>query len=108
MGNLFERLSANQLSPAAPSPTKEVRELPPAQKLLDWLRHRNKPTISARDICVYGPNSIRNPKSAIEAAEVLVKAGWLIPDPTPRRNMYKWQVVQKPVVYPIVAAETVR
>ena len=54
--------------------------LPPAQKLLDWLlRDWTKPTISARDIYTYGPNSIRDRESAIDLAEILVKHGWLVP-----------------------------
>jgi len=56
-----------------------ARKLLPAQKLLDWLQHWTKPTVSARDICIYGPNSLRDRRSAIDAAEILVKTGWLIP-----------------------------
>ena len=40
-----------------PEPIKEAQKPPPAQKLLDWLQHWTKPTVSARDICIYGPNS---------------------------------------------------
>ena len=53
-----------------------------AQKLLDWLQHDwTGPTITARDIYHFGPNSTR--ESAIDSAEILVKNGWLVPSDAP-------------------------
>jgi hypothetical protein len=76
-------------------PTQEL--LPPAKRLLDWLLHDwPKPSISARDIYTYGPNSIRNRTSAIALAEVLVEHGWLIPVKTRRRDMKEWRIVREP------------
>jgi hypothetical protein len=70
--------------------------LPPAQELLNWLlRVWAKPTVSARDIYTFGPNSIRNRKSAIALAEILVEHGWLAEIETRRHDMKKWRV-QKP------------
>jgi hypothetical protein len=68
-------------------------ELPPAQKLLDWLqRVWSKPTVSARDLYTHGPNSIRDRQRAIDLAEILVKHGWLIPIEARRRDMKEWQI----------------
>jgi len=84
----------------ASSPTKKAQESSPAQKLLDWLQHWTKPTVSARDICIYGPRPIRKREKAGKAAEILVKNGWLIPVQTHRYDMKAWQIVRRPVLYP--------
>ena len=76
MVSLFERLDKGR-----PPPTRKAQEPSPAQKLLDWLQHWSKPTVSARDICIYGPNAIRDRQRAIDSAEILVKNGWLGKDP---------------------------
>jgi hypothetical protein len=102
MVNLFERLDKGR-----PSPIKKTQKLSPAQKLLDWLQHWAKPTVSARDICIYGPNSIRDRESAIDSAEILVKTGWLMPNKTRRHDMHEWQIVRKPIIHPTVATEAV-
>ena len=82
-----------------------ARKLLPAQKLLDWLQHWTKPTVSACDICIYGPNSIRDRQSATDSAEILVKNGWLVPIKTRRHDMREWQIVRKPIIQPTVATE---
>jgi hypothetical protein len=101
MANLFERLGQ-------PSPAKAKIQQPhkddAAQRLLTWLQRWPKPTVSPRDIRVYGPNSLRNQKSAIDAAEVLVRNGWLVPVTTRRHSERAWQIVRKLIVSPIVAA----
>jgi hypothetical protein len=74
-----------------------------AQKLLDFLQYWTKPTIRARDICIYGPNPIRRRERAIDSAEILVKSGWLVRIKTRQRNMYAWQVVRRPILHPTVA-----
>ena len=74
------------------------------QKLHEWLQNDwNKPTISARDIYKFGPNSIRDPKKAIGLAEILAGHGWLIPNKTRRRDMREWKIVRGPGGYPTVA-----
>jgi len=74
-----------------------------AQKLLDWLQHWNKPTITTRDVHIYGPQSIRDRESTLSAAQTLVDCGWLTPLQVHRRDMHKWLVVRKPMVHPNVA-----
>ena len=67
----------------------------PSEKLLDWIiNHWAGTTIRARDICRFGPNAIRDRKSAISQAEILVKYGWLVPLATRQHNMKKWQIVR--------------
>ena len=83
------------------------RSLRPREKLLDWLQHWSKPTVSARDICIYGPNAIRDRQRAIDSAEILVKNGWLVPIKTRRHDMHEWQIVRKPIIHPTVATEAV-
>ena len=66
------------------------------EKLLDWLvNHWAKPTVTARDICIYGPNPIRDGRTALRTAEVLVEQGWLIPLKVHRRDRREWQIVPK-------------
>jgi hypothetical protein len=99
MATLFERLGR-------PPPTKKAQEPSPAQKLLDWIyRDLARSSISARQICIYGPNAVRNRKKANDAAEILVKEGWLVPIKTRRRDMHQWLIVRKPIIHPTVAAE---
>jgi hypothetical protein len=90
VANLFERLGQPPLA-------KKVQETSPAQKLLDWLMRWTKDAISIRDIHNFGPNSIRDRKSMLDATETLVKAH--------RYDMRKWQVVRKPIAHPIISTE---
>jgi hypothetical protein len=102
MVSLFERLG--QLSP--PPATKKAEKPLPDQKLqqaqlmLNWIQRWAKDIICIRDVRQYGPNSLRNPESAIDAAEVLVKSGWLEPAELHRYDMRKWRIIRRP---PIVA-----
>jgi len=103
--NLFERLNKGRPPPAEDRPN----EITLAQKLLDFLQqHWTKPTVSARDICIYGPYSIRDRKRAIDAAEILAKEGWLVPIKTRRHDMQHWGIVRKPIIFPTVATETAK
>jgi len=87
--NLFERLAHNRPAEAAViQPHKD-----PAQLLLDFLQRWNKPTISSRDIRIWGPKSIRNRESAIRSAQILAANGYL----TPLKNRV-WIVVRKPLI----------
>jgi hypothetical protein len=78
VGNLFERLAPPPAAKKAQKPRPDPK-LEPAQRMLDWIQRWTRDTISIRDVRQYGPNSLRNPKSVIDAAEVLVKTGWLEP-----------------------------
>jgi len=117
MVDLFKRLDAGRPAPVEEKieqpPTEQPRPLPTekkikqspsdlelAQKLLDWLQRWNKPTVSWREIHIYGPGSIRNKKSATDAIEILIKYGWLTPLGPHRYDMRKWRIVRRP---PIVA-----
>lgn len=69
----------------------------PTEKLLDWLiNHWPEDTISVRDICWRGPNSLRNRKSAIGLAETLVENGWLARIKSRRRDMMEWRIARGP------------
>ena len=68
----------------------------PAQKLLDWLvNHWAKDTITAREIYTHGPNSIRDKKTTLGLAQILVERGWLVPVNTHQRNMRAWKIVRR-------------
>ena len=78
VGSLFERLDKGR-----PPPTEEVIKQPrgdsPIEKLLDWLvNHWAKDTITAREIYTHGPNSIRDKKTTLGLAQILVERGWLV------------------------------
>jgi len=96
--NLFERLNKDR-------PKEATIEQPhsEAQKMLNWLGRWNKDTVCTKDILQFGPKSLRNPKSAIDAAEILVRNGWLTPAKLHRYDMRKWHIVRKPIVSPTVA-----
>ena len=113
MADLFERLSAGRqvekaiadepgtiprgplLQPiVAPTDYKS----PPIERLLDWLvNHWTKPTITARDIRRYGPNPLRNRRSATHTAKILAEHGWLTPVATYRRDSHEWRIVRGPL-----------
>jgi hypothetical protein len=101
MATLFERLNRGR----PPSVEQKIKQShkDPAQQLLDWLQRWRHPTVSSRDICIYGPRPIRDRESAIKSAEVLVRHGWLVPHKTRRQDMKHWQIVRRPIVYPTVA-----
>src|SRR5882762_9285626 len=55
---------------------------PPIERLLDFIVNRwPKPAIRVREICQFGPGSIRDRKSAIALTEILAQNGWLAPLP---------------------------
>ena len=85
MANLFERLSKGR-----PSSTEKTQKPPPEQLLLNWLQRWPKPTVSTKDIRVYGPYSLRNGESAIRSAQILAAHGFLSPV-TARR----WQIIRQ-------------
>jgi len=96
-----------------PEPTKQPRiNSPQIENLLDWLvNHWAKTTVTAREIYTYGPNSIRDKKTTLSLAEVLVEHGWLIPTETHQRNKHhrflpgsnrcyrrEWKIVRGPIL----------
>ena len=101
--NLFERLAQGRPAPAEPARKQPPTELEAAQKLLDFLQRWDKPTVSVRDIRIWGPRITRNRKSAIAAAEILVKNNFLVPNKPYRSHTYEWKIVRKPVIHPSVA-----
>src|SRR5215467_13384380 len=64
-----------------PEPTKQPRiKSPQIENLLDWLvNHWTKTTVTAREIYTYGPNPVRDKKTTLSLAQILVERGWLIP-----------------------------
>jgi len=93
--SLFERLDKGRL----PTPTEEVikqlRGDSPIEKLLDWLiNHWAKDTVTAQEAYTYGPRSIRDKKTTLRLAQILVEQGWLVPIKTRRRDMWEWQIVR--------------
>ena len=100
--NLFERLARGRPSPPvekAQTPLPDPK-LQPAQRMLDWIQRWPGDTICTRDVWQYGPGSLRNRKSMIDAAEVLVETGWLEPAALHRYDMRKWRIIRRP---PIIA-----
>ena len=105
--NLFERLATMAPPPAekTQAPPPKQKHLP-AQQLLNWLIQRwGKETVWMKDIRQFGPSALRDPKTAIDAAEALVKDGWLVPEPTRRYDAHKWRFVRRPVAQPLVTNE---
>ena len=105
MMDIFKRLDAGRPPSVEKAPARS-----PAQKLLDWLLRWDKPVVRVCDIRIYGPYALRNQKnkSVTDAAEVLVKNGWLAPvqdETTRRRRGHKWRVIRKPIAHPTIAAE---
>jgi len=99
MADLFERLDQRRPEPKSiKQPSKD-----PAQRLLDFLQKWRKPTIRTSDILIYGPSCTRNRKSTIDATEILVQTGWLIPQKTNQSNRHEWQIVRKPIISPRLA-----
>jgi len=82
----------------APKPAPAKKE--PAQRLLAWLPRWPRDTITVRQICVYGPYNIRDRRSAIEAAEVLVANGWLTSTKAQRPDTYAWKILRKNTLNP--------
>ena len=74
----------------------------PAQRLWTWLPRWPRDTITVRQIRVYGPYNLRDRRSAIDAAEVLVANGWLKAIKASRSDTYAWKILRKNTLNPIV------
>jgi hypothetical protein len=99
VGNLFERLEQQRLAdePEKERPPEIIPatnlKLLPVGRFLNWLLNSwDEPTISACEIYTYGPVSVRNPKEAIHAAEILVQHGWLTPLRAHRHDRKLWLI----------------
>jgi hypothetical protein len=97
---IFDKL--NKRRPPAEKTTRQTQKIQHAQKLLNWLQHWDKPTISTRTIRIYGPRP-RDRENAIDAARILTEQGWLKPVRPRRYDTREWQIVRKPIVSPTVA-----
>jgi hypothetical protein len=97
MATLFEKLGQ-----PPPAPIKKAQKLP-AQLLLDFLQRWPKPTVTARNVCQFGPHANRKLENVISSAEVLVKSGWLTPIKANRHDTHQWQIIKKLVVHPTVS-----
>src|SRR5262245_14174147 len=84
-----------------PPPIKQPHKIQHAQKLLDWLQRWSKPTVTVRDIHIYGPRP-RDRESTLSSAKILVENGWLNPIQARRYDGHIWQVLRRPVVRPDV------
>jgi hypothetical protein len=91
--NLFERLKRQQRhEPPKTIPPANLRTYL-AGRFLNWLLNNwKKSTISAFEIYTYGPVPIRNPKEAINAAEILTQRGWLTPLRAHRHDRKLWLI----------------
>jgi hypothetical protein len=78
----------------ADPPSAEQKKQPreEAEQLLNFIQRWPKPTISSRDIRIWGPKSIRDRESAIRSAQILAAHGFLTP-----LAARKWEVVREPL-----------
>jgi hypothetical protein len=94
--NIFERLAQGRPQQPTPEPMPQATS-PEVRKLLDWLQHDwDKPTLRTRDIIRHGPHCLNNKESALAAADILVRRGWLLPLKSPRRDVKVWQITIGP------------
>ena len=75
--------------------------------MLDWLQRWDKPIVNRRDIRAYAPRSVRDHKSMISSAEVLVRYGWLVPIEPRRYDGFRWRIVRKLVAHPTISSSQV-
>jgi hypothetical protein len=82
--DLFSRLARGR--PPTEATAKRPQKIQHAQKLLNWLQRWNKPTVTVRDIHIYGPHPARPRKHA----QLSWNSGreWLVepPQATPVRH----------------------
>ena len=94
VANIFQRLDKGQ----QPPPTEEASKRPPRdlERLTNWLINNwTKDTITAREIYMYGPCSIRDKRTTLNLAEILVERGQLVPTKPRRHDMHEWQIAAK-------------
>jgi hypothetical protein len=89
MGNLFDRLE--------PPPTEAASQHEKSQsieRLLNWLTSNwREPTITARQIRLYGPYPLRNEKKAtLDLMQGLVERGWICSVKPKRHDSREWKI----------------
>jgi hypothetical protein len=67
-----------------------------------------QPVVNRRDVRIYGPAAIRDRKTMISSAEVLVRYGWLVPIEPRRYDGFRWRIVRKLVAHPTVANQVAK
>src|SRR5262249_11395514 len=89
--DIFKRLNRGK-----PPPEEKAKRQPKelAEALLGWLERWPKPTVSSRDIRIWGPKALHDRERAIRSAEILVAHGRLQPTPKPR----VWEIVRDPLI----------
>lgn len=101
MATIFERL--NKGRPLRQPTTNDAELARDVQKLHEWLQHKGEPAISLREICRRGPRALRHRKQAINAVEILIGNGWLVPIRAHRHDKCLWRVVRAHSEYPTMA-----
>src|SRR5262249_29032840 len=76
--------------PVAPPAEKPKRQ---PKELAGWLERWPKPTVSSRDIRIWGPKVLHDRERAIRSAEILVAHARLHPHPLKPRV---WEIVRDP------------
>jgi hypothetical protein len=90
--DLFSRLAKGRQQRQPKTGNAELtRDL---ERLHSWLQHTDKTTISLRDLCYCGPNSLRKRARVIHLAEILAGRGLLIPNRTRRHDQRVWEIVR--------------
>ena len=93
--DIFEKLREKQPPEIIPPAPANLRTSL-AGRLLNWLlNYWDADTISAKQIYTFGPRPIKNSKEAINAAEILVQRGWLIPTRTHRIDRRMWRIIRE-------------
>ena len=97
---------AKYIDEPGPTPSVEkAQDHSSAQQMLDWLQRWPKPVVNRRDVRAYAPRALWDRQTMINAADVLVKNGWLVPIEPRRYDGFRWQIVRKPVVRPIASRQ---
>src|SRR6476620_8731205 len=99
--NLFERLAPLQLATTAE--LSQAQKLQPAQTLLTWLQHHwKKPTISEREIRIFGP---RLPRSGDRQriSRSVGQAQLAQPRLGAPSRLASMEIIRRPVLNPTVA-----
>src|SRR5215831_19196708 len=94
---IFDRLTKNRPTPV------EGNNQPkdPAQQLLNWLQKSGRQKITARDVRRHASHPLRSREGAIDAINVLVRHGWLVPITPSRRDRPEWGVVRRVIIHPL-------
>lgn len=95
-----ERSEPEPKIPRGPMLRPEVPQVdiksPPIERMIAWLFRWPGNTVKTVDILQYGPNPLRNRKSAKASAALLVEYGWLTPLPTRRSIDHEWRIERGP------------